>query len=124
MQAAVMPKPYTEAFANIFDAAPECSYAEIEGVFLKEFGKRPEEVFASFDKKSIAAASIAQVHRATLTDGTVVAVKVQRPSIPKQIEWDLMSFKLLMRAYEWLFEIPCVFMADCTWLRAKLVIRH
>jgi aarF domain-containing kinase len=113
MQAAVLPKPYTEAFANIFDAAPQIPYEEVERVFVAEFGQRPEDVFGTFERQSIAAASIAQVHHATLKDGTVVAVKIQRPAIAKQMNYDLFCFKLLMRAYEWLFEIPCVFMADC-----------
>lgn len=44
MQAAVLPKPYQDAFANIFDAAPPCTYKEIEHVFIKDFGKTPQEV--------------------------------------------------------------------------------
>lgn len=44
MQAAILPKPYQVAFANIFDAAPPCTYDEIERVFVRDFGKPPQEV--------------------------------------------------------------------------------
>lgn len=86
-------------------------WADIEKVFIAEFGKQPEEMFDTFDRNSIAAASIAQVHKATL-NGNEVAVKIQRPAIQKQIEWDLFSFRMLMQAYEWLFEIPTAFATD------------
>lgn len=96
MQAAVLPKPYQNAFANIFDAAPPCTYQEIESVFIKDFGKPPQDVYDHFDRESIAAASIAQVHRATKGD-KVFAVKIQRPQIEKQIDWwaacNLFSYK-------------------------------
>lgn len=88
MQAAVLPKPYQEAFANIFDAAPPCTYSEIEAVFVRDFGKPPQEVFDTFDRDSMAAASIAQVHKATKGD-QILAVKIQRPQIEKQIDWSV-----------------------------------
>lgn len=64
----------------------------------------PEDAFETFSHESLASASIAQVHRATLkaeTGGedapTVVAVKVQKPAIEKQMEWDLFSYRCVMR---------------------------
>jgi aarF domain-containing kinase len=60
----------------LYDKAPVVSYDEVEKLFKEEFGKKPEEIFATFEKDAIASASIAQVHRATLHDGTRVAVKV------------------------------------------------
>ena len=87
MQAAVLPKPYREAFANIFDAAPPITYAQVVQVFQDEFGQDPHEVFDDFEEVPMASASIAQVHRAKMKDGRVVAIKVQRPEIVKQMEW-------------------------------------
>jgi aarF domain-containing kinase len=109
LQAALLPKPYREAFANIFDSAPSVSYAEIQKVFVRDFGKTPEEVFVSFDELPIASASIAQVHLADVKrwevnpDGSrgrewteKVAVKVQKPAIRKQMEWDLWSYRCVL----------------------------
>lgn len=72
MQAAVLPAPYRIAFANIFDAAPPVDYAQVESLFIEEFGKKPEEIFDTFDRKAIAAASIAQVHKATVNGQVVI----------------------------------------------------
>lgn len=64
-------------------------YAEVRRIFVEEFKMPPEQLFRSFEKKPVAAASLAQVHRAYLQDGTEVAVKVQRPDIRNTIEQDI-----------------------------------
>lgn len=65
------------------------------------------QVFESFDEVPIAAASVAQVHKAKLrSDGDVVAVKVQRPAIRAQAYWDLLSFRTLLRFYSHVFDLP------------------
>lgn len=69
--------------------APPFSYAEARQILKDETGKFPEELFKSFEEKPVAAASLAQVHRAFLKDGTEVAVKIQRPNIRKTIEQDI-----------------------------------
>jgi aarF domain-containing kinase len=120
LQAALLPKPYKEAFANIFDAAPNIPIEDIQQVFKEDFaGKRPDELFTSFSETPIASASIAQVHEAlidrheVLPDGTPgrrwqekVAVKVQKSAIRKQMEWDLWSYRTLMFLTEKLFAMP------------------
>src|SRR5207245_2104425 len=58
-------------------------------VIVESLGRPPEDIFATFDEKPIAAASTAQIHVATLTDGTKVAVKVQRPFIVALTKADL-----------------------------------
>lgn len=109
IQAAILPKPYREAFASIFDAAPQISFDEVRKVIRAELGKDVDELFAEFDRKALASASIAQVHRAKLHTGEVVAVKVQKPAIQKQLEWDLFSYRSLLWCYEYFFDIPCYF---------------
>lgn len=65
LQAALLPKPYREAFADIFDDAPTIPYDEVEKVFRQDCGGRtPDEVFDSFEHQAVNSASIAQVHRA------------------------------------------------------------
>ncbi len=58
-------------------------------IILEELGETPESLFAEFDDTPVGAASMAQVHRATLLDGSLVAVKVQRPNIEETISLDL-----------------------------------
>jgi ubiquinone biosynthesis protein len=64
-------------------------YAEVERVVREELELPIEKLFTSFDERPLAAASIGQVHRAVLPNGKRVAVKVQRPDAPRQIEADL-----------------------------------
>lgn len=63
--------------------------ALVHKVFTREFGLAPEELFAHFEPHSFAAASLGQVHRASLADGTQVAVKVQYPGIASSIGSDI-----------------------------------
>lgn len=65
------------------------SYEEAKLILTEEFGQNPEHIFKSIEKKPIAAASLAQVHRAYLKNGAEVAVKVQRPNIRAIIEQDI-----------------------------------
>ena len=62
---------------------------QVYEIIQQELGASPDELFASFNPKALAAASTAQVHRATLPDGQEVVVKVQRPGIENQIKADL-----------------------------------
>lgn len=76
-------------FSKLQDRAPALAYADISEQLTEDLGGPPEEVFATFDPVPLAAASIAQVHRARLHDGGEVAVKVRRPGIRPIIEADL-----------------------------------
>jgi ubiquinone biosynthesis protein len=68
---------------------PPFSYQTARRIIQEELHKPPEELYASFDNEAFAAASTAQVHKATLTDGTDVVVKVQRPDIDVTVRADL-----------------------------------
>ena len=82
-----------EAFYNelrkLQDSVPPFPGDEALKIVERELGRPLGEVFKTFDVKSLAAASIAQVHRATLLDGAEVAVKIRRPDIAKVIEIDV-----------------------------------
>ena len=76
-------------FSKLQDHAPALTYTEIRRQLTEDLGGPPEDVFATFDPIPLAAASIAQVHRARLHDGVEVAVKVRRPGIRPIVEADL-----------------------------------
>ena len=84
-------------FGKLQDSAPPVPYADIRQQLGDDLGAPPEEIFATFDPEPLAAASIAQVHRARLADGSEVVVKVRRPGIRPVIEADL---RWLMRLAE------------------------
>ena len=93
-----LPKEFRRELEGLQDQVPARSYADIEARFREEFdGKSPDELFASFDHEAIASASIGQVHRATLADGTPVAVKVQYPGIEEVVKSDLRTLRRIFR---------------------------
>jgi len=93
-QSQVLPTPYRTAFSSFVDDAPAVPWKKILPLLVREFGASPDDVFESFEHAPFASASIAQVYRATTKDGRKVAVKVQKPAIPIQLEWDLCEFDL------------------------------
>lgn len=85
----LLPKPYTDALSRLQDDVEPFDFAEVERVVAEELGTDLRHAFAHFDPKPLAAASLAQVHRATLHSGREVVVKVQRPGIRRQIVDDM-----------------------------------
>lgn len=88
-----LPAPLTAGLEGLQDAVPPHPYEDIRIRFLQEFKKVPEELYKSFEKQPIASASLGQVHRAQLPDGTWVAVKVQYPEIERIVAIDLKAMK-------------------------------
>jgi ubiquinone biosynthesis protein len=76
-------------FEKLHSHVPAVPLAALRPQLREDLGGEPEEVFARFDTEPLAAASIAQVHRAQLKDGTEVIVKIRRPGIVEVIEADL-----------------------------------
>jgi ubiquinone biosynthesis protein len=76
-------------FGKLQDSAPPAPWADVRQQLIEDLGAPPEEVFAAFDPEPLAAASVAQVHRARLENGSEVVVKVRRPGIRPIIEADL-----------------------------------
>lgn len=93
----VVPDQFTEVLESLHFEAPPMHYALIREVFLDEFGKEPKQVFASFEHKAFAAASLGQVHRAKLHSGEDVAVKIQYPDIAGTIRTDLRTLRTLLQ---------------------------
>jgi predicted unusual protein kinase regulating ubiquinone biosynthesis (AarF/ABC1/UbiB family) len=84
-------------FRGCLDAGPAVPFYDVRAVIEGDLGRPLHEIYATFDPIPIAAASLAVVHRATLADGTPVAVKVLRPDISRRIATDLAVLRPLCR---------------------------
>lgn len=84
----VLPKAYTDKFQMAQYNAPPLSYPLVVKTFKKYFGESPDAVFDSFSTKALNAASIGQVHQATL-NGKKLAVKIQYPGVANSVSSDL-----------------------------------
>ncbi len=85
----LLPKDVAMELAQLQDRVPPFPSKEALAIIEGAYGKTVGEVFASFDTEPLAAASIAQVHTATLKDGRSVIVKVLRPGVKKRIQSDM-----------------------------------
>ncbi len=88
-QASVVPAEWEVELEKLQSDVPPFPGAQVREILVEELGAAPERLFATFDIEPLAAASTAQVHRATLFSGERVVVKVQRPGIVAQMKADL-----------------------------------
>jgi len=97
-----LPEEFRNELEGLQDQVPPRPYADIQRRFREEFdGKAPRELFAEFDERPVASASIGQVHRAKLTTGEPVAVKVQYPDIEEIVRVDLRALRRIFRVIGW-----------------------
>ncbi|MGZ4461987.1 MAG: ABC1 kinase family protein [Gaiellaceae bacterium] len=89
MRPDVLPPDVISELRALQDDVRPFAFAEVERVVREDLGQPIERLFVEFEQLPMAAASIGQVHRAVLPNGRRVAVKVQRPQAPQQIEADL-----------------------------------
>jgi predicted unusual protein kinase regulating ubiquinone biosynthesis (AarF/ABC1/UbiB family) len=94
-----LPPEYAAQLAELQSNAPPMGWAFVRRRMAGELGPDWEQKFQSFSREATAAASLGQVHRATLPDGTDVAVKLQYPDMPSIIESDLRQVKIAMAVY-------------------------
>ncbi len=92
----ILPAEYCEALGELRTNARPLDFADVKAQVESELGKPIDELFTSFDEKPLGSASIAQVHRAELPTGEVVAVKVQRPGIVETVTNDLAIMERLV----------------------------
>jgi predicted unusual protein kinase regulating ubiquinone biosynthesis (AarF/ABC1/UbiB family) len=85
----ILPQPYLDALERLQDQIGPFPYEEAERIVSSELGARISKLFLDFEMQPFAAASLAQVHRATMRDGRAVVVKVQRPGVREVIVEDL-----------------------------------
>lgn len=89
LRADLVGEKISEELSKLQSDVTPFSWQEAQQILTKELGQKPERIFKKIEKKPIAAASLAQVHRAYLKDGTEVAIKIQRPHIRTIIEQDI-----------------------------------
>ena len=88
-RADILPAPFIDELSQFHDAVPPRPFESLKGVVERDLGGSLDEIFASVESEALAAASLAQVHRATLDDGSEVVVKIQYPEIRRIIPLDL-----------------------------------
>ena len=81
----LLPEAYLKSLSRLQDKVKPFAFEEVEQTIVQELGVRLTKAFAEFEREPVAAASLGQVHKATLRDGRAVVVKVQRPGIRQQI---------------------------------------
>ncbi len=96
-----LPEEFRAELEGLQDSVPPRRYVDIETRIREELGKTPDELFAHFERRPIASASIGQVHLARLHNGDKVAVKVQYPDIEEIVRRDLNTLRRIFRIVEW-----------------------
>ncbi|KAF1710028.1 ubiquinone biosynthesis protein UbiB [Pseudoxanthomonas kalamensis DSM 18571] len=85
----LLPPRWIEELSRLQSAVPALPYEEILPQLSEDLGAEPDEIFVSVEQRPVAAASLAQAHRAWLADGSAVILKVRRPGIREVVEADL-----------------------------------
>lgn len=122
----LLPPAYIAELARLQDTVPPEPWEPVRAQLEAELGAPVEEVFATLDPEPIAAASLAQVHAATLPDGAEVVVKVQRPDIEATINVDLDILADVARLLQTrtplgeLYDLPGIVEEFAATLRAEL----
>ncbi len=98
-RADVLMDEYVRTLSLVHDQVPPRPWAEMRPIIERELGMPLMDAYAEFDVRPIAAASLAQVYRARMHGGTLVAVKVQYPGIEDTVRWDLDVIDILARIW-------------------------
>ena len=98
-QSEYIPPDYADALAKLRSSVAPMDMETVRAQIEKHLGKPVEELFATFDDHPLGSASIGQVHRATLFDGTVVAVKVRRPGVVDTVARDFALIEKVLDSF-------------------------
>lgn len=115
-QSQALPSDWAVELSKLQSSVRPFPYEQVREIIIAELGAPPEEVYATFNPIPLAAASLGQVHRATLHTGEEVVVKVQRPNVIKQVRADvgIMSWlaRLVQRRLQWAQDMGLVGVVD------------
>src|SRR3954462_105834 len=92
----IAPREFVETLEKLHYTAPPMHWSLLKEMVFNELNEEPENLFASFDKRAFAAASLGQVHRARLKTGQEVALKIQYPGIARTIREDFRNLMVFM----------------------------
>ena len=92
----IAPREFVETLEQLHFNAPPMHWSLLKEMVFNEFGDDPENLFAAFEKRAFAAASLGQVHGARLKTGEDVAIKIQYPGIARTIRQDIRNLILFM----------------------------
>lgn len=104
----VLPKEYSLAMIDLLDNVKPFSYKEVESIISYELGAKPTEIFTEFDEIPFASASFGQVHAAKLSKNEIVAIKILRPGIEKQVAVDFILIDILAFIADLFFKIEAM----------------
>lgn len=113
----ILEKEDCKELQKLLDNVAPFPFEEIERIFKNEFRALPSEIFFEFPEVPIASASMSQVYKAKLSDGSIVAVKVKRPGIKRKIKSDMAVLKKLV----WIAEL---FSSDLRHIRPREILRQ
>ena len=99
----LLPQEYVTKLRILHSSAPQSSFNDVLSVIKEDFKKDPYEIFESIDKDPLGTASLAQVHKAVLKDGSSVAVKVQHRTVKTNSYVDVKTMAALVKITSWIF---------------------
>jgi len=102
----LLPKSFISQIQDLVDQVPPSPWEDIQRVLEKEWGKPIDHILHSIETTAVASASIGEVYRGKLKDGTDVAIKVQRPSIPAIMRTDFRSLAIIIWFAQYFAPIP------------------
>lgn len=105
-RADLLPPSFISQIEDMTDKVPPSDWSEIEEILEKEWGNTLQLNFQSIEKTAIASASIGEVYKGVLRDGTEVAIKVKRPHIDEIVETDFRILKIVFWLVDHLVPIP------------------
>ena len=92
----ILPPQLAEQLQRLQRSAEPIPYARVRAELMRQWGAAPETLLARIEPQALAAASIGQVHRAQLPDGTAVVLKLRYPGVSEAVDADLVQLRRLI----------------------------